>query len=152
MKLSYRKATEQDLTMIVSLLLQDALGKQRENDAGQLDSRYSDAFKKIDQDPHQYLMVVESGQEMIATCHLSMMPSLTFVGTMRMQIEAVRVHEHYRGQGIGEWMMQQAITYGQSKGAGIIQLATNKQRDRAKKFYEKIGFTATHEGMKLILQ
>ena len=97
-------------------------------------------------------MVVENGDEIISTCHLTIMPSLTFIGSTRMQIEAVRVIQKYRGQKIGEWMMQEAMEYGKSKGASIIQLTTNKQRTSAKHFYEKLSFEATHEGMKLYLR
>ena len=97
-------------------------------------------------------MVVEiEDRHIVATCHLSIMPSLTFKGSTRMQIEAVRVAEKYRGNKIGEWMIKAAIQYGQEKGATIIQLTTNKKRLRAKSFYENIGFVPTHEGMKLYL-
>lgn len=80
------------------------------------------------------------------------MPSLLFKGSARLNIEAVRVVSKYRGQKIGEWMMNQAIEYGKSLGALIIQLNTNKSRDKAKRFYEKLGFMATHEGMKMYLK
>ncbi|HBB7077297.1 TPA: GNAT family N-acetyltransferase [Legionella pneumophila] len=73
-------------------------------------------------------MIVENDDEIIGTCHLTIMPSPTFTGQTRMQIEAVR---EYRGQKIGEWMMNVAINYGKSKGASIIQLTTNKKRLRA---------------------
>lgn len=90
--------------------------------------------------------------EMIAgTCHLTIMPSLTFKGAIRMQIEGVRVSAQMRGQSIGEHMISHAVEYGKSHGVTMIQLMTNKQRSRAKKFYEKIGFEATHEGMKLFV-
>ena len=69
-----------------------------------------------------------------------------------MQIEAVRVDERYRGQKIGEWMIQQAISYGKSNGASIFQLTSNKSREEAIKFYEKLGFESTHEGMKLYIE
>ena len=69
-----------------------------------------------------------------------------------MQIEAVRILKKYRGQKMGEWMMQEAMKYGKSKGASIIQLTTNKKRSAAKHFYEKLGFEASHEGMKLYLE
>ena len=85
-------------------------------------------------------MVVEGFNEIIGTCHLIIMPSLTFTGKTRMQIEAVRVSEKYRGQQIGQLMMEQAISYGKERGAKIIQLTTNKYRPRAKKFYESLGF------------
>jgi ribosomal protein S18 acetylase RimI-like enzyme len=96
-------------------------------------------------------MVVENGGKIFGTCHLTIMPSLTFTGSTRMQIEAVRVHSNNRGQKIGEWMITEAINYGKYSGASTFQLSTNKQRSEAIKFYEKLGFKATHEGMKLYL-
>ena len=151
-KLTYRKADENDVQTIVSLLLQDELGKMREVRSEKLDQRYIKAFKKINNDPNQYLMVAELEDKIVGTCHLTIMPSLTFIGTTRIQIEAVRIHKLYRGQKIGEWMIKEAINYGKSKDAAIIQLATNKQRQDALKFYKKLGFEATHEGMKLYLE
>jgi ribosomal protein S18 acetylase RimI-like enzyme len=151
--LTHRKATINDLSTIVNLLLKDELGKTRENQQSVLlEECYINAFQAINIDSNQYLMVVKSGDEIVGTCHLTIMPSLTFMGSTRMQIEAVRVSEKYRGQKIGEWMMDVAINYGKSKGASIIQLTTNKKRERAKHFYEKLGFKASHEGMKLYLE
>lgn len=66
-----------------------------------------------------------------------------------MQIEAVRISETHRGQKIGEWMMQAALAFAKSYQVSMVQLTTNKLRPRAKKFYEQLGFQATHEGMKL---
>jgi ribosomal protein S18 acetylase RimI-like enzyme len=97
-------------------------------------------------------MLVEKGLEVVGTCHLTLMPSLTFQGRTRLQIEAVRVVEKYRGQKIGAWMMQEALNYGQSKGATLVQLTTHKTRSRAKSFYEDLGFEVTHDGMKLFLE
>ena len=77
------------------------------------------------------------------------MPSLTYTGSMRMQIEAVRISAKHRGQKIGEWMMQTAFEFAKTKHVSMIQLTTHKQRPRAKIFYERLGFEATHEGMKL---
>lgn len=150
--LTHRKATLNDLGSIIHLLLEDDLGQTRESKTPELDPRYGAAFQKIDSDPNQYLMVVEKAREVVATCHLTIMPSLTFTGQTRMHIEAVRVMQQYRGQKIGEWMMQEAMGYGKSKGASIIQLTTNKQRASAKHFYEKLGFVASHEGMKMYLE
>jgi ribosomal protein S18 acetylase RimI-like enzyme len=150
-KLSYRKANIDDLKTIIALLIEDNLGQTREELDNELDSSYINAFHQIDSDPSQYLMVVENTTQIVATCHLSIMPSLTFKGSTRMQIEAVRVSEKHRGQKIGQWMINTAIEYGKSKGASIIQLTTNKTRVDAKKFYEQLGFEATHEGMKLYL-
>ena len=73
-------------------------------------------------------MVVENGDEIIGTCLLSIMPSLTFIGSTRMQIEAVRVAGKYRGQKIGSWMFDQAISYAKENDVSIVQLTTNKKR------------------------
>jgi len=140
----FRKATPDDLPSIVALLVQDDLGKNRERLEDILDQRYVDAFKLIDSDPNQFLMVAESGGEVVGTCHLTIMPSLTFIGSIRMQIEAVRVSYKLRGSGVGRKMMDEAFSYAKSCGASIIQLTTNKQRPLAKQFYKKLGFEASH--------
>ncbi len=150
-KLTHRQATINDLRTIINLLLEDDLSQKRESKKPELEQAYIDAFRRIDTNANQYLMVVENGSEIVGTCHLTIMPSLTFTGQTRMQIEAVRVLEKYRGQRIGEWMIREAIRYGIANGATIIQLTTNKKRTAAKAFYEKLGFEASHEGMKLYL-
>ncbi|MFM8454178.1 MAG: GNAT family N-acetyltransferase [Gammaproteobacteria bacterium] len=150
--LTHRKARIADLPRLIALLLEDELGVSRESKSAVVHENYIKAFYKIDSDPNQYLMVVENGDEFIGTCHLTIMPSLTFIGSTRMQIEAVTVAEKYRGQNIGSWMFDQAISYAKEHDVSIIQLTTNKKRPQAKHFYEKLGFEASHEGMKLYLE
>ncbi len=150
--LTHRKAIVTDLPHIIALLLEDELGQTRESKSSELDGGYIKAFHKIDSDPNQYLMVVENENEIIGTCHLTIMPSLTFIGSTRMQIEAVRVAGRYRGQKIGSWMFDQAISYAKENDVSIVQLTTNKKRPKAKHFYENLGFEASHEGMKLYLR
>lgn len=150
--ITHRKAKVSDLHQIVALLLEDELGQMRESKSTLLDENYIKAFHRIDSDLNQYLMVVENGDEIMGTCHLTIMPSLTFIGSTRMQIEAVRIAGKYRGQKIGSWMFDQAISYAKEHDVSIIQLTTNKKRLKAKRFYEKLGFEASHEGMKLYLK
>ena len=150
--LTHRKARIADLPRLVELLLEDELGASRESKSAVVHENYIKAFHKIDSDPNQYLMVVENDDEIIGTCHLTIMPSLTFIGSTRMQIEAVRVAGKYRGQKIGSWMFDQATSYAKEHDVSIIQLTTNKKRPKAKHFYEKLGFEASHEGMKLYLE
>ena len=149
--LRHRKAVKEDLPAIVALLLDDELGSTRESGSATLDPRYLAAFARIEADPNQYLMVVELNGEIAGTCHLTVMPSLTFTGSTRMQIEAVRVAAAMRGKKIGEWMMRSALEYARAHNVRLVQLTTNKQRPRAKQFYERLGFEASHEGMKLLL-
>lgn len=147
--LFFRKATFADLESIIDLLKEDDFGKTRESSSSHPD--YKIAFNQILVDANQFLMVVEKKQEIVGTCHLTLMPSLTFQGSLRMNIEAVRVSSSLRGQGIGQWMLKKAMELAQVKGCKIIQLTTNKKRLQALKLYEKMGFEKTHEGMKLLL-
>lgn len=151
--LTHRKATIEDISTIVHLYLEnDELGQAGERLEQEIDQRYIDAFHRINDDPNQYLMVVESNSEIVGTCHLTLIPYLPLMGSTRVQIEAVRVAEKYRGKRIGDWMFNAAFTYAKSQGASLIQLTANKKRARAKKFYERLGFKASHEGMKLFLK
>ncbi len=145
----FRKAKQTDLSAIVHLLADDPLGKERESLLS--DSCYQNAFTRICSDPNQFLMVVEDQDVVIGTCHLILMPSLTFQGSLRMNVEAVRIASAYRGRGVGEWMFKEIIAMAYDAGCKMVQLTTNKQRKDAKRFYEKFGFQATHEGMKLYL-
>ncbi len=150
-KLRHRKATLTDLQAIIAMLADDELGKIREENSEHLNKRYIDTFHRIDTDPNQYLMAVTLDDEVVGTCHLTFIPSLTYMGTTRMQIEAVRIAKNYREQKIGEWMIHAAFELAHKNNASLIQLTTDKKRTRAKQFYEQLGFKATHEGMKLYL-
>jgi GNAT superfamily N-acetyltransferase len=150
--LTHRKATLNDLVTIIELIREDdELAQSRESQNVQ-DQAYVDAFNHINADPNHYLMIVEDGAEIVATCHLTLIPSLSFMGSTRLQIEEVRVVKKYRSKGIGEWMIKAAIDYGVQHGAKIVQLTANKKRVRAHSFYEKLGFEASHEGMKLYME
>lgn len=147
----FRKATINDLPTIIELLLDDELGKTRETNELEAQSKYIAAFNRINNNPDQYLMVIDKNHQIIGTCQLTLMPGISYQGALRMNIEAVRVAKKYRSQGIGEWMMRQVIVFAIEQGVSMLQLTTNKKRTRAKVFYERLGFEATHEGMKLHL-
>ncbi|WP_289040354.1 GNAT family N-acetyltransferase [uncultured Zobellia sp.] len=147
-----RKATESDLPAIVQLLANDKLGKLREDYKVPLPQKYYDAFNAINGDKNQELMVfVNETEQVIGTMQLSFIPYLTYQGGVRAQIEAVRVHEDYRSKGIGRQLFKWAIQRAGEKGAHVVQLTTDKKRPDALKFYQNLGFTASHEGMKLHL-
>lgn len=130
------------------MLANDPLGALRE-DLQHLE-RYEQAYQIISKDPNQELMVVENDVgEIVGTFHLTFIQYLTHQGSIRVQIESVRVREDHRGKGIGEKMFQWAINRAKEKGARVVQLTSDKKRPDAIRFYEKLGFTASHEGMKL---
>ena len=144
-----RKASSLDLESIIQLLADDKLGAKRENYILPLPQSYQDAFHAIDQDNNQELMVCILAGEVIGTFQMTFIPYLTYQGRWRAQIEAVRIKKDYRGKGIGQKVFEWAIKRAQIRGAHLLQLTTDKKRPEAKNFYEKLGFIASHEGMKL---
>ncbi|TAE31075.1 MAG: GNAT family N-acetyltransferase [Cytophagales bacterium] len=151
MHLTYRLAIQADLIDIVRMLADDKLGTSRENFQVPLPDAYQQAFERIAGDPNQELTVVEQNGEVIATFQMTFIPYLTYQGGIRAQIEAVRVRSDQRGQGLGSEIFRYAIERAKQRGAHLLQLTTDKKRPEALKFYESLGFVASHEGMKLIL-
>lgn len=147
-----RPAATADLPTIVRLLLEDTLGSQRESSSGAtVPQAYYDAFADIQREPNSTVFVAEQEGDIIATFHLMFLPSLSFQGGKRAQIESVRVAERLRGQGLGRKLMHWAIDQARDAGCVMVQLTTNKARQDAHRFYKRLGFSATHEGMKLML-
>ncbi|WP_108808578.1 GNAT family N-acetyltransferase [Aquimarina spinulae] len=148
--MNFRKATQQDVPLIVQMIANDDLGKARENYQIPLPREYFEAFTAINADPNQELIVVENNNfEIIGTLQLSFIQYLTYQGGIRAQIEAVRIREDQRGKGIGQKMLEWAIARAKQKRAHVLQLTTDKKRSESLRFYEKLGFIASHEGMKL---
>jgi GNAT superfamily N-acetyltransferase len=150
-----RHASRSDLPAIVGLLADDSLGAARES--GEDFAPYEKAFEAIDADPSHLLVVGEllpagaAAGEVVATFQLSFLPGISRRGSWRSQIEGVRVAGSLRGHGIGNLMMQWAIQESKSRGCTMMQLTTHKTRKDAHRFYERLGFDASHEGMKLTL-
>jgi GNAT superfamily N-acetyltransferase len=147
--LQYRLARENDLPEIVRMLVDDPLGMAREKIADTLPDSYLSAFQKIDADANQELTVAELNGEIVATFQLTFIQYLTYQGGLRAQIEAVRTRSDYRGKGIGKKVFQYAIERARLRGCHLLQLTTDKKRPDAIRFYESLGFIASHEGMKL---
>ncbi|HCE55697.1 MAG TPA: GNAT family N-acetyltransferase [Lutibacter sp.] len=145
----FRSATKNDVPFIIKLMAYDKLGKLRENYQEPLPETYYDAFEIINSDPNQELMVAENDKEILATFQLTFIPYLSFQGKLRAQIENVFVREDLTGQGIGKKIFEWAIQRAKERNAHLLQLTSDKQRPRAIKFYEDLGFIASHEGMKL---
>ncbi|MBV9927560.1 MAG: GNAT family N-acetyltransferase [Acidobacteria bacterium] len=149
--LAIRRATRDDVPEIVRLLADDPLGGRRESYQNPLPQSYYDAFDEINRDRHHELVVAEAEGEVIGTLQLTFIPSLTHQGGRRAQIEAVRVDRRYRSQGVGGRLFEWAITRAREERCHVVQLTTDKARPDAHRFYERLGFVATHAGMKLDL-
>jgi GNAT superfamily N-acetyltransferase len=145
--LEIRRATAADVEAVVAMLADDPLGARRESPG---DPAYATAFAEIDADPRQYLAVAVSGGEVVGTLQLTFIPGLSRRGATRALIEAVRVRADQRGSGLGRRLAEWAIETARARGAALVQLTTDASREDAHRFYERLGFQATHVGMKLI--
>ena len=147
----FRRATAGDLGAIVALLADDPLGREREDDAPELGLCYREAFVAIERDPQQLLAVAERDNRIIGVLQLSFIPGLTRRGMWRGQIEGVRVATGERGGGVGRTMLEWAIGECRNRGCGLVQLTSDRRRPDAHRFYDALGFRATHRGYKLPL-
>ena len=144
-----RRATREDVPAIVALLADDPLGAARE-DLGD-PTAYLVAFEAVDSDPAHELVVLDDGGVVVGTLQLTLLPGLSRHGATRALIEAVRVARTHRGQRLGERLVEWAIDESRRRGAAVMQLTTDASRVDAHRFYERLGFVASHVGMKLPL-
>lgn len=157
-----RRAVAGDVQQVVALLADDQLGASRD---GAADERglepYLSAFEAIDADPAHLLLVAvavlhrdddDRCADVVATMQLSFLPGLARRGALRAQLEAVRVAAAHRSSGLGTAMVGWAVEEARRRGCALVQLTTDKRRTDAHRFYERLGFAATHEGMKLHLR
>jgi Sortase and related acyltransferases len=147
-----RLAKREDLAEIVRMLADDELGSRREKYEEPLPESYAVAFEQINADPNHQLVVAETDGRVVGTLHLIFLPSISYQGGLRAQVESVRVDKGIRNLGIGSEMMRWAIECARERGAQLMQLTTHRSREDAHRFYERLGFQKSHLGMKLSLK
>ena len=148
----FRLARREDLQDIVRMLADDELGSKRERCEEPLPESYYAAFEQINADSNHQLIVAESDGKVIGTLHLMFLPSISYQGGLRAQVESVRVDRQYQNLGIGSALMKWTIERAKERGAHLVQLTTHKSREDAHRFYERLGFQKSHLGMKLSLK
>jgi GNAT superfamily N-acetyltransferase len=144
-----RSAVEAEIPAIIALLADDVLGAGRENPDDL--APYLAAFARLQDDPNQVLAVAVRAEVVIGTLQLSIIPGLSRRGRTRSIIEAVRVHRDERGSGLGTTLIEWAVTESRRRGCRLVQLTSDRTRTDAHRFYERLGFTASHVGFKLEL-
>ena len=150
-RLVLRLANAADLPRLVEMLADDALGAKRERYETPLPHGYHDAFEAITRDPNNELLVAEIEGRVIGMLQLTYLPSLTYQGRWRAMVEGVRVAREARSGGVGRQLLEHALERARRRDCNMVQLTTDKARPDALKFYEALGFVASHEGMKLSL-
>jgi len=149
--ITIRPATREDVPVIVRLLADDALGSRRELLEDPVAPVYLRAFDEMADQPANELLVAVKGDEVIGCLQLTIITGLSRRGIRRAQLEGVRVSSQHRGEKVGEQLIQYAIARARVAGCGLVQLTSDVSRLDARRFYEKLGFKATHIGMKLPL-
>ncbi|MGW7431247.1 GNAT family N-acetyltransferase [Streptomyces sp. NPDC054861] len=144
--LEIRPATAEDIPAIVAMLADDALGAQRESPDDL--TPYTAAFQRLAQDPNQHLVVAARGGRTVGTLQLTVIPGLSRKGTIRSIIEAVRIHSDERGSGLGTELITWAVEESRRQGCALVQLTSDATRTDAHRFYERLGFEASHLGFK----
>jgi len=146
-----RPAKREEIPAIVAMLTDDPLGGGREVFSDPLPQIYYDAFDDMKDDPNNRLLVAEQDGQIVGTLQITFIRSLSRKGARGAQIEAVRVASTHRGKGLGHEIFVAAIARARAEGCSLVQLTTDKSRPDAHRFYESLGFVASHEGMKLTL-
>ncbi|MEU2248280.1 GNAT family N-acetyltransferase [Streptomyces sp. NPDC019224] len=147
--LDIRRATADDLAEIVALLADDPLGARRESPDNLVP--YRTALGRLADDPNQHMMVAVRAERVVGTLQLSVIPGLSHRGATRSVIEGVRIHADERGSGLGTRLIQWAVDESRRQGCQLVQLTSDLSRTDARRFYERLGFVASHVGFKLAL-
>ncbi|QYX78859.1 GNAT family N-acetyltransferase [Streptomyces akebiae] len=147
--LDIRPATGDDISEIVAMLADDPLGAQRESPDDL--TPYLTALERLTGDPHQHVVVAVRQGRVVGTLQLTIVPGLSRRGSTRAIIEGVRVHADERGSGLGSRLIEWAIDSSRAQGCQLVQLTSDVTRTEAHRFYERLGFEATHVGFKLPL-
>ncbi len=148
MKLVFREAEEHELLTLIKLFADDKLGSQREDVSTPINERYITAFNKIQADPNNEIIVATRNDRIIGMMQLTYIPSLGIMGAKRSIIGGVRVQRQLRGQGLGTKLIEWGINRSKDKGCNFVQITSDKKRPEAIRFYKKLGFKDTHEGLR----
>ncbi|MFD4125894.1 GNAT family N-acetyltransferase [Streptomyces globisporus] len=147
--LDIRPATPDDLPAVVAMLADDPLGAQRESPDDL--TPYQEALQRLADDSNQHVVVAVRQDRVVGTLQLTIIPGLSRRGSTRSIIEGVRIHGDERGSGLGTQLIQWAVDESRRQNCQLVQLTSDVTREDAHRFYERLGFTASHVGFKLAL-
>ncbi|MGW5651755.1 N-acetyltransferase family protein [Streptomyces humi] len=145
--LEIRAAEAGDIPAVVGMLADDPLGAARESPDDL--APYLSALERLSADPNQHLVVAVREGRVVGTLQLTIIPGLSRRGATRSVIEGVRIHADERGSGLGSRFIEWAIEESRRQGCRLVQLTSDSSRTDAHRFYERLGFTASHVGFKL---
>ena len=144
---SIRPARRDDVPAMIAMLADDHLGRARERVEDPLPAVYYEAFERVERDQNLQLVVAESEGRVVGCLQLAILPGISSQGGLRGLLEDVRVASDCRSRGIGEQLVQWAVSEAKARGCNLVELLTHQSRVDAQRFYKRLGFTASHVGM-----
>ncbi len=144
---SIRPARREDVPAMIAMLADDHLGRARERVEDPLPASYYEAFARVERDPNLTLVVAESEGRVVGCLQLAVLPGISSQGGIRGLLEDVRVASDCRSRGVGEQLVQWAVTEAKARGCILVELLTHASRVDAQRFYKRLGFTSSHVGM-----
>lgn len=144
----FRRALEADLGNVIGLLNDDQFGQARNPLFSDAPSEYQSAFARLADNPDNGEIVAVRGDRIIGCYQLTFIRGLSHRGAERAQIESVRIAGDLRGGGLGKLLMEDALERARLRGCFMVQLTTDLRREHTRRFYERLGFVASHHGMK----
>lgn len=136
MSVAIRQATEDDLPRVLALYAQPEI-----DDGDILPLPEAAAiFRRFADYPDYRLFVAEDGGAIVGSFALLVMDNLGHLGARSAVIEDVVVDPACQGQGIGKAMMAFALEQARSQGCYKASLSSDRKREAAHAFYEKLGF------------
>lgn len=134
MELQIRLATADDLADVL------ALYADVDGDTALTLEQARAIFDKMGTYPDYKLYVVEYDGRTVGTFTLAVMDNLAHGGEKSGLIEDVIVRADMRSRGVGARMMEHAISVCRGKDCYKVSLSSNRIRERAHAFYDRIGF------------
>jgi GNAT superfamily N-acetyltransferase len=144
-----RDAGPGDLEAVIALLDEDAIREVSENYSDL--TPYAEAMAEIVAADHSTVLVGELDGEVVATAQVTWQRRMMYGAGLVCQIESVRVASRLRGQGLGGELIGWIVDDARGRGCARVELTSNAARAGARRFYERLGFRASHIGMKLYL-
>ena len=144
---SIRPARREDVPAMIAMLADDHLGRARERVEDPLPAVYYEAFARVERDPNLTLVVAESEGRVVGCLQLAVLPGISSQGGIRGLLEDVRVASDCRSRGIGEQLVEWAVTEAKARGCILVELLTHASRTDAQRFYKRLGFASSHVGM-----
>ena len=149
--MTLRRASVRDLDPIMALLSDDPVSASRGDIAAETDRpAYLDALEQIVADPaNEILLAIDGAGRAVGTLQLTRIPGMARRGSTRLLVEAVRVRSDLRSAGIGGAMMRWVTDVAAlDLDVNLVQLTSDAARADAHRFYERLGFVASHIGFK----